>query len=76
MSARRFLRARQVAELLGVSERTVRRLIADGTLPSVRIGGARLVAEAALERLLTPATEVSEEAEGGEADSAESQAFE
>jgi excisionase family DNA binding protein len=32
--------------------RTVRRWIADGALPSVKIGGARLVAEADLRRLL------------------------
>lgn len=47
-----YLRARAVAELLDVDVRTVRRWIADGTLPSVRIGGARLVAEADLKRLL------------------------
>jgi excisionase family DNA binding protein len=47
-----YLRAREVAELLGVSERTVRRWIAEGTLPSTRIGGARLLAKADLERLL------------------------
>lgn len=49
---RRYLRAREIAELLAVSVRTVRRWIADGTLPSARIGGARLVADADLQRLL------------------------
>ena len=52
MSARTFLRPRQIASLLGVTERTVRRWIADGTLPSVKLGGARLVARTTLERRL------------------------
>jgi excisionase family DNA binding protein len=52
------LRAREIAERLGLSERTIRRLIADRTLPSVKIGGARLVAEADLERALVAATKV------------------
>ena len=51
------LRVRSIAEKLGVSVRTVRRWIADGTLPSTRIGGARLVATADLERLLGSASE-------------------
>jgi excisionase family DNA binding protein len=53
MSKRSYLKARAVAELLGVSERTIRRWIAEGTLPSTRIGGSRLVAKADLERLIT-----------------------
>ncbi len=52
MSATAFLRPRQIAEMLGVTERTVRRWIADGTLPSVKLGGARLVARAILEQRL------------------------
>ena len=47
------LRAAVIATRLGVSERTVRRWIADGTVPSMKIGGARLIAEADLEQLLT-----------------------
>ncbi len=55
MGAAVFLRPRQIAELLGVTERTVRRWIADGTLSSVKLGGARLVARATLaQRLGTP----------------------
>lgn len=50
--AQTHLRAGDVSVELGVSERTVRRWIADGTLPSVKIGGARLVARAELERLM------------------------
>jgi excisionase family DNA binding protein len=53
-----YLRAREIAERLGLSERTIRRLIADRTLPSIKIGGARLVAEADLERALVAATKV------------------
>ena len=59
-----YLRARQVAERLGSSERTVRRLIADGTLPSVKIGGARLVADADLKVALSPVTEVGNSVHG------------
>jgi excisionase family DNA binding protein len=40
-----YLRAQGVADLLGVSVRTVRRWIADGILPSTLIGGSRLIAE-------------------------------
>ncbi len=50
----RYVRARRIAELLGVNVRTVRRWIADGLLPSVKVGGARLVAEADLRLMLQP----------------------
>ncbi len=46
------LRVREIAADLGMSERTIRRWISDGTLPSSKLGGARLVARADLERLL------------------------
>ncbi len=49
-----YLRAAAIAQLLGVSERTVRRLIASGELPSSKFGGARLVSRADLEGLLSP----------------------
>ena len=52
MGAPTFLRPGQIAGLLNVTERTVRRWIANGTLPSRRLGGARLVAIADLELLL------------------------
>ena len=61
MSARTFLRPRQIAELLGVTERTIRRWIADGTLPSVKLGGARLVARTTLERRLGTPLDLPEE---------------
>lgn len=51
----RFLRAGALAEMLGLSERTVRRWIAEGSLPSVKMGGARLVPISALEELLKEA---------------------
>jgi excisionase family DNA binding protein len=54
MSAgKQYLRAADIAELTGASVRTVRRWIAE-LLPSVKVGGARLVAAADLDRLLRP----------------------
>ena len=38
-----YLRAGEIARLFGVSLRTVRRWIAEEALPSVKLGGARLV---------------------------------
>ena len=61
MSTAAFLRPRQIAEMLGVTERTVRRWIADGTLPSVKLGGARLVARTTLERRLGTPLDLPEE---------------
>jgi len=52
MTEQAFYRAREIADQLGVTVRTVRRWIADGTLPSIRIGGARFVAKADLGRLV------------------------
>ena len=47
-----YLRAQAVADRLGVTVRTVRRWIADGTLPSAKVRGTRLIAEEDLERVL------------------------
>ncbi len=44
-----YLTAAQAAACLGISLRTVRRRIADGSLPSVKIGGAVRVPASALE---------------------------
>jgi excisionase family DNA binding protein len=44
-----YLTAAQAAVRLGISLRTVRRRIADGSLPSVKIGGAVRVSVSALE---------------------------
>ncbi len=54
-AAREYLRADEIARLTGVSLRTVRRWIADKTLPSVKVGGVRLVAKQAVQQLLAPA---------------------
>jgi excisionase family DNA binding protein len=52
MSGRQqYLRAREIADLIGESVRTIRRRIADGSFPSIKVGGARLVA---IEDLLRP----------------------
>jgi excisionase family DNA binding protein len=49
-----YLRAGDIARLTGVSVRTVRRWIADGTLPSRRVRGTRLVPREGLQRVLAP----------------------
>lgn len=52
-----YLSPVEVAHLLGKSVRTVRRWIADGRLPSTRVGGSRLVALADIERVLASGSE-------------------
>ncbi|UFI03819.1 helix-turn-helix domain-containing protein [Roseibium aggregatum] len=52
MPARTHYSAGEIADALGKTERTVRRWIADGSLPSVKIGGSRLVSVAEFNRLL------------------------
>ena len=52
----RYLKPAEVARLVGKSVRTVRRWIRAKILPSVKIGGARMIAIADLEQLLSPAT--------------------
>ncbi len=64
MGAAAFLRPRQIAELLGVTERTIRRWIAEGTLPSLKLGGARLVARTTLEQRLGTPIDLLEEGDG------------
>ncbi len=51
---REYLRARDIAQLTGVSVRTVRRWIAEQHLVSAKVRGARLVAKSELGRLLSP----------------------
>jgi excisionase family DNA binding protein len=58
-----FLRAREIALLARVSVRTVRRWIAEETLPSVKLRGVRLVPRKDLERMLCPAPQTWSEAE-------------
>lgn len=57
---RQYLRAADISRLTGVSLRTARRWIADEILPSVKLGGARLVARADLECLLSPIPNLTE----------------
>jgi excisionase family DNA binding protein len=54
-ASREFLRADEIARLCGVSVRTVRRWITAETLPSVKVGGVRLVARQTLQKTLAPA---------------------
>jgi excisionase family DNA binding protein len=56
-----YLRAADIVRLTGMSLRTIRRLIADEIIPSTKLGGARLVARADLERLLCSSPDHSEE---------------
>ena len=58
-----YLRAADVARLTGMSLRTVRRWIDDEIIPSTKLGGARLVPKAELERLLSPPEVTGEDAE-------------
>lgn len=46
-----------VAEMLDVPEKTVRAWVADGRVPSVKIGGRRLIDLDALERQITESKE-------------------
>ena len=60
-----YLRAGDIVALTGMSIRTVRRWIADETIPSTKLGGTRLVAKADLERLLSPSPDLTEEPDDG-----------
>jgi excisionase family DNA binding protein len=60
MNGTEYLRARDIAEITGVRVRTVRRWIADGILPSTKVGGTRLVPKTALERLLSLGSEIAD----------------
>jgi excisionase family DNA binding protein len=53
--AQKYLTLRKGAEQYGLSERTLRRRIAEGTLPAIRVGPRSIrIAAADLERLGTP----------------------
>ena len=56
MSEHKFLTAAEAAEELQISERTVGRLISNGTLPVVRIGRTVRINRAALVELINAAT--------------------
>jgi excisionase family DNA binding protein len=57
----KYLRARDIAQLTGVSLRTARRWIANKILVSGKVGGARLVAKGELERVLSPSRKIDED---------------
>ena len=61
-SGAEYLRAVEIARLTGMSVRTVRRWIKAELLPSVKVGGARLVAKADLQKALAPQPEASDDA--------------
>ena len=61
-----YLRARDIADLTGVSVRTVRRWIAEEIIPSTKLGGARLEARRELGRLFVPAPESADERQKGD----------
>jgi excisionase family DNA binding protein len=67
-NAPEYLRARDIAQLTGVSLRTARRWIARKILVSGKVGGARLVAKGELERLLWPSRKTDEGKIGGTED--------
>ena len=60
-----YLRAADIARLTGMSIRTAWRWIADEIIPSTKLRGARLVARADLERLLSPPPDSTKEADDG-----------
>ena len=51
---RAALRVKDVVAASGLSKNTVHARIADGTLPSVKVGRARLIPRTSLEAFLTP----------------------
>ena len=58
-----YLRAFDIARITGTSLRTARRWIADEIIPSTKLGGARLVARADLERRLCSSPDPTKEAD-------------
>jgi excisionase family DNA binding protein len=59
-----YIRAAEIAELTGVSLRTVRRWIKDEVLPSTKLGGARLVAMADLKAVLSASHDAVKQGSG------------
>jgi excisionase family DNA binding protein len=55
--------AAEVAELLGVSDDTIRALVRGGSLPAVRVGRLLRIPAAAVERLVYTADDASTESE-------------
>ncbi|MEU4208217.1 helix-turn-helix domain-containing protein [Rothia terrae] len=61
-STKATVTAVDAAELLGVDRRTVSRGIADGTIPSIRVGRRVLIPRVRLLHMLTGHTEPAEQA--------------
>ena len=55
-SINRLISVKDAAQRLGIATITAYRWTECGTLPSVKLGGRRLVAEATIERLVASAT--------------------
>ena len=55
----KFVRCRVAADVLGLSEATVRKAVHRGDIPGVRIGSNTLVSRAALAEMITGATPTS-----------------
>jgi excisionase family DNA binding protein len=60
-AGKKYVRAGEIARLTGMSVRTVRRWIKNQVLPSIKLGGARLVATADLEHVLSPSHDTLQE---------------
>lgn len=56
MQSEALLRIREVAAYLRSSDKTVRRLIVEGKLPSVKVRGLRLVRASDLQQLVQTST--------------------
>ncbi len=61
MTSREYLRAGDIAQLTGVSLRTIRRWIAEKYLVSTKVGGTRLVAKSELDRVLSPSRKIEDD---------------
>jgi len=57
---RKYLRATEIVALTGMSLRTIRRWLADEILPSTKVAGARFVAIADLEAVLSAQDAIQE----------------
>jgi excisionase family DNA binding protein len=68
---KQYLRAPEIAALTGMSLRTIRRWIADEILPSLKLGGARLVARADLQGVLSASYDIRDSTDSQEEDNAQ-----
>ena len=55
----RFFSPKTLADELRLSERTVRQMLADGTIPSYKVGGARRVSHVDLDEYLVSARQTT-----------------